>query len=541
MIVSTPTKGNNAPSAFITSAPRTKTKIIQRSLHANPSNTPSKSATTPTNGNSPLTVVEGPSTRTTPTRQNPGSSQQQQQLATNSPTRRRIVRSIFPPPAAASIASSSTAAAVEDQGHAKPKRHIGNKRSSDASSITSTKGDSGAAEPVLKAKRISTRKSAKSYESLETPEQQVVDKPLMELDREREESDATVPEVNGSSSTLSGFFSPTYNLLRKWAGVADGKDSDGEAKEDENVPPAESAPSSSPSTKRSTPDPQESCKLIPDDTASTPPPASLSTAAANLNLQSPHHHSYYQNHEHEVEEVENDPDAGGEMAVDDTEDLEDEFDPYSFIRSLPPLTKEQLARPCVLPRRTRSTPKITLVLDLDETLVHCSTASIEASDINFPVEFNDQSYHVSGRLRPFCREFLEGAARMFEVVVFTASQKIYAEKVLNILDPEKKLIKYRLFRDSCLLVYGNYLKDLTILNRDMMKMVIVDNSPQAFGFQVDNGIPITSWYEDSTDCELKTLLEFLKTIQHVEDVRPRVAETFGLRERVEAARPMLLM
>ena len=114
---------------------------------------------------------------------------------------------------------------------------------------------------------------------------------------------------------------------------------------------------------------------------------------------------------------------------------------YSFIKSLPPLTKDQLARPCVLPRKTRSTHPITLVLDLDETLVHCSTTCVEHSDIEFPVEFNDQKYQVSGRLRPYCREFLEGAASMFEVVVFTASQKIYAENVLNILDPEKRLIK----------------------------------------------------------------------------------------------------
>ncbi|KAL9225557.1 hypothetical protein vseg_001463 [Gypsophila vaccaria] len=222
-------------------------------------------------------------------------------------------------------------------------------------------------------------------------------------------------------------------------------------------------------------------------------------------------------------------------AEEEYEDFDD-FDPYVFIKNLPALSSVvPTFRPLLLPKQTRRCPPNTLVLDLDETLVHSSLEPCDDSDFTFSVNFNQKEHTVYVRCRPYLHDFMERVAGLFEIIIFTASQSIYAEQLLNVLDPKRRIIRHRVFRESCVYVEGNYLKDLSVLGRDLSRVIIIDNSPQAFGFQVDNGIPIESWFDDRSDQELLLLLPFLERLAGVEDVRPLIAQKFNLRGRVAAA------
>eukprot|EP00035_Acanthoeca_spectabilis_P038355 m.52452 g.52452 ORF g.52452 m.52452 type:complete len:392 (+) comp9102_c0_seq2:62-1237(+) len=228
----------------------------------------------------------------------------------------------------------------------------------------------------------------------------------------------------------------------------------------------------------------------------------------------------------------------------DQEDTEDEdmhaFDSWDFIRSIPPLEEidggKWLKRKPVLPPRRKAdkSKPLTLVLDLDETLVHCEVNEMTNYDYVFPVHLDKRKYTVYARRRPFMKQFLERVSELFEVVLFTASQQVYADELLDLFDADRKLIHYRLFRGDCVEVEGNYVKDLHILGRDLAKTMIVDNSVQAFAYQVDNGIHIKTWRDDANDMELMKLLPFLEKLakDNVADVRPVLEKKFGLVSRI---------
>ncbi|XP_028259899.1 CTD small phosphatase-like protein 2 [Parambassis ranga] len=207
----------------------------------------------------------------------------------------------------------------------------------------------------------------------------------------------------------------------------------------------------------------------------------------------------------------------GSMDIFAGDEDDDVFNPFTFIKNIP--SQSQHSRPCLrdIPPKTRSTPEATLVLDLEETLMFSSLNVFEGAEYTFNTAFQDNQYKVYMILRPHVKEFLQAMAKVYELFVYTCAKKEYAEKILDILDPQKKLFRHRLYQDDCACVLGHYIKDLSILGRGLNKTVVLDNAPHTYPYHLMNTVPIKSWSGESHDRELLKLIPYMEKLSAAED------------------------
>lgn len=175
---------------------------------------------------------------------------------------------------------------------------------------------------------------------------------------------------------------------------------------------------------------------------------------------------------------------------------------------LPPLSAQDAGKKC-------------LVLDLDETLVHSSFKPTQNPDYIIPVDIDGTVHQVYVCKRPGAEEFLIEMAKHYEIVIYTASLSKYADPLLDRLDPTG-VIRHRLFREHCVQYEGNYVKDLSLLDRDLTQTIIIDNSPMSYLFHPRNAIGCSNFIDDMNDRELDSIARFLTNIRAIEDVRSQL-------------------
>ncbi|XP_078103228.1 mitochondrial import inner membrane translocase subunit TIM50 isoform X1 [Sander vitreus] len=160
-------------------------------------------------------------------------------------------------------------------------------------------------------------------------------------------------------------------------------------------------------------------------------------------------------------------------------------------------------------------PPYTLVLELTDVLLHPEWSL--ATGWRF-------------KKRPGIDYLFQQLAPLYEIVIFTAETGMTAYPLIDNIDPQG-FVMYRLFRDATHYMEGHHVKDVSCLNRDTSKVIVVDCKREAFSLQPFNGMALKKWDGNSEDRTLYDLANFLKTIalSGVDDVRS-VLENYALED-----------
>ena len=163
--------------------------------------------------------------------------------------------------------------------------------------------------------------------------------------------------------------------------------------------------------------------------------------------------------------------------------------------------------------------KKTLILDLDETLIH-SSGFKPAQNVEYlqkPFASNSGTYVF---LRPGLKDFLKYCYENFDLFIFTAARQEYADFIIDSLYP---LIEsdHRYYRDSCFPIDGKRVKkDISILNRAPEELILIDDSYSCYMNNPKNTISIEAWNGTPDDDVLKSyVIPILERCRAAEDVR----------------------
>ena len=167
------------------------------------------------------------------------------------------------------------------------------------------------------------------------------------------------------------------------------------------------------------------------------------------------------------------------------------------------IKEKQNFTPALVPYiRLENKKKYSLVIDLDETLIH------------FTVNNNANEEGVL-KLRPGVFSFLEKVGKFYEIILFTEASEAYTKLMMEAFNnnKNKKYFDYKLYRQHCIIVEQDFIKDLSRIGRPLDKTIIIDNIAQNFKMQKKNGILIKPFLgEDQNDQALIDLIPILINI-----------------------------
>lgn len=159
--------------------------------------------------------------------------------------------------------------------------------------------------------------------------------------------------------------------------------------------------------------------------------------------------------------------------------------------------------------KEKSENKLTLVLDLDETLIRCLCTSdidiiaahIQNPDLLLSYNYANVTYMIFKR--PYLYEFLKDMSELFNLEIYTNSTKIYCETIMAMLIvnlQNNPFHKYT-YRET----NSNYLKKLETSQKN--NSIIIDDRTDVWADDLDNLIMIKTFSSFSDDELVKLNIE----------------------------------
>ncbi|KAF2679957.1 hypothetical protein K458DRAFT_490343 [Lentithecium fluviatile CBS 122367] len=170
-------------------------------------------------------------------------------------------------------------------------------------------------------------------------------------------------------------------------------------------------------------------------------------------------------------------------------------------------------------------PPLTLVLSLEDLLVHSEWST---------------KHGWRTAKRPGVDYFLRYLSQYYELVIFTSVKSMDADPIIRKLDPFR-IVMWPLFREATRYEKGEYVKDLSCLNRDLSKTIIIDTDPGHVKLQPENAIILPKWKGQPKDTGLVGLIPFLEYLAMLQqggnfDVRQALKSMEGKDIQAEFAR-----
>lgn len=187
------------------------------------------------------------------------------------------------------------------------------------------------------------------------------------------------------------------------------------------------------------------------------------------------------------------------------ENDEDGTNAYEIMRMIKEYEINKVDAPFIVSQPKK---KYTLVLDLDETLIHLRPKKEVVNvknDINIKINNASECFYENYdkdrnkyllQFRVGLFSFLTILKPFYEIISFTSATREYSDAIINEIEKNKTFFDYKFYREHTVIYKDTFVKDISRIGRDIKKMIIIDNNEKNFILNKENGIKIAPYYGD---------------------------------------------